>query len=129
MRLLKMFPKYITFSPQCWFGHHWTKWDAYDDDHVLRPYGVCWTCGKEKFWKDTNLEKSSNSSLESQALLKGSQMDQIWEITNVNHQGLPVVVVANELLEFIRDSDEDISRIELDEFIDLFDEWIAEGVN
>ena len=132
------FPIYITVSPQCWLGHNYSRWNARDTDGILKPYGCCKTCGKEKFWKVTNSEQCSTSYTESQTTSKGSPMDvlwdalkdDIWRMTLDTYKGLPVVVVAEDLLEYLEESGvnpNNLKGIDMDEFIDLLDDWVFEG--
>ena len=53
----------------------------------------------------------------------------IFEVTDLTHDGLPVVVMDDDLYEVVRENASDASQMELDELFDILDDWIFEGRN
>lgn len=126
-----MFP--ITVSPKCWLGHDWHRWDAYDDG-ALKPYGFCFTCGKEKFFErrqrvsvgvDTN--PVSSDSRRPREDSRGEEVNQIWQFTDLNLTGLPIVVLDDDLFDYISNYG-DIDEMDIQELFELLDDWVFEGI-
>ena len=55
--------------------------------------------------------------------------DEIFHVTDMEHENLPVVVLDNDLHEMIAEIAEDQKSMELDELYDILDDWIFEGRN
>ena len=109
-------PINITISPRCWFGHDWRKWDAYDDDDILKPYGWCWTCGKEKFWEPEASEGT-------EVVLTGHGLATIDDLGF----DLPVVIVDDDFAEHLEEMGFEES-IDVVDFVEQWEIWAEENV-
>lgn len=55
-------------------------------------------------------------------------MNDIWFQPNITLYGVDIIVLDDDLHDFISEY-ADVNTLELDELYDLLDDWIFEGVN
>ena len=55
------------------------------------------------------------------------KVNDIFESTDVTFDGLPVVVVDEDLLDVIKEYSAGAEEMDLDDLYDILDDWIFEG--